>query len=159
MSKNKTKFEVFISKSVSVQLWGDIPTCTKHMVDGDKHGIRLLYSYGMLQVVNVLHMALFFEGPITRKTWKKTSGVSSTRVAPSPTRVSDRKQEKPGWYLLLPSHNKAKTYPTLKNRLISSTRISQQTQNIFHAQHFKFNVRLQSATKGKMDSHTTVSGA
>ena len=25
MSKNKTKFEVFISKSVSVQLWGDIP--------------------------------------------------------------------------------------------------------------------------------------
>ena len=26
MSKNKTKFEVFISKSVSVQLWGDIPS-------------------------------------------------------------------------------------------------------------------------------------
>ena len=26
MSKKKTKFEVFISKSVSVQLWGDIPT-------------------------------------------------------------------------------------------------------------------------------------
>ena len=25
MSKNKTTFEVFISKSVSVQLWGDIP--------------------------------------------------------------------------------------------------------------------------------------
>ena len=41
---------------------------TKPMVDGDKHGIRLLYSYGMLQVVNVLHMALFFEGHITRKT-------------------------------------------------------------------------------------------
>ena len=41
---------------------------TKPMVDGDKHGIRLLYSYEMLQVVNVLKMAKFFEGPITRKT-------------------------------------------------------------------------------------------
>ena len=28
MSKNKTKFEVFISKSVSVQLEGDLPLCT-----------------------------------------------------------------------------------------------------------------------------------
>ena len=41
---------------------------TKLMVDGDKHGIRVLYSYGMVRVVNILNIALFFEGSIIRKT-------------------------------------------------------------------------------------------
>ena len=33
MSKNKTKFEVSISKSVMVQLWGDLPHCDPKYYD------------------------------------------------------------------------------------------------------------------------------
>ena len=48
MSKNKTKFEVFISKSVSVQLWGDIPSNNVLRI--------MLYSpFQHVQVIDRIH--------------------------------------------------------------------------------------------------------
>ena len=55
MSKNKTKFEVFISKSVSVQLWGDLPSSgfdDDNVEDGDIIVMKML-SVNLL-IINML---------------------------------------------------------------------------------------------------------